>query len=156
LSKNIGSILKTLVEKTEKSQAVDIIVTTLLKCMNNFYDDIKVQVDYKEDKFEIEVGKKLSIILEHLLFTIQNELLYGNNKILACKLINDIIYYIKREKLKPYIMKLIGPIIRILGEKISLEIKEKLLQNTENLILKVKEDIKGVSPQLQSVFFIEK
>jgi hypothetical protein len=49
-------------------------------------------------------------------------------------------------------MKLIGPIIRILGEKISLEIKEKLLQNTENLILKVKEDIKGVSPQLQSVF----
>ena len=71
---------------------------------------------------------------------------------MACKLINDIIYYIKREKLKPYIMKLIGPIIRILGEKISLEIKEKLLQNTENLILKVKEDIKGVSPQLQSVF----
>ena len=152
LIKNIGNILKTLVERTEKTQVVDIILTTLLKCMNQFYDEIKGQVEYNEEKFETEVGKKLSIILEHLLFTIQNELLYGNDKILACKLINDIIHYIKREKLKPYIMKLIGPIIRILGEKISLEIKEKLLQNTENLIIKVKEDIKGVSPQLQSVF----
>ena len=152
LIKNIGNILKTLVERTEKTQVVDIILTTLLKCMNQFYDEIKGQVEYNEEKFESEVGKKLSIILEHLLFTIQNELLYGNDKILACKLINDIIHYIKREKLKPYIMKLIGPIIRILGEKISLEIKEKLLQNTENLIIKVKEDIKGVSPQLQSVF----
>ena len=152
LIKNIGNILKTLVERTEKTQVVDIILTTLLKCMNQFYDEIKGQVEYNEEKFEAEVGKKLSIILEHLLFTIQNELLYGNDKILACKLINDIIHYIKREKLKPYIMKLIGPIIRILGEKISLEIKEKLLQNTENLIIKVKEDIKGVSPQLQSVF----
>ena len=152
LTKNIGGILKILVEKTEKSHLVDIIVNTLLKCMKNFYDEIQGKVEYNEEKFELEVGQKLSLILEHLLFTIQNELLYGNNKILACKLINDIIHYIKREKLKPYIMKLIGPIIRILGEKISLEIKEKLLQNTENLIRKVKEDIKGVSPQLQSVF----
>ena len=152
LIKNIGNILKTLVEKTDKSQQVDIVITTLLECMKNFYDEIQGEVDYNKEKFELKVGKKLSLILEHLLFTVQNELLYGNNKILACKLINDIIYYIPREKLKPYIMKLIGPIIRILGEKISTEIKEKLLQNTENLIRKVKEDIKGVSPQLQSVF----
>ena len=152
LIKNIGSILKTLVEKTEKSQIIDFIVTTLLKCMKNFYDEVQAEVDYNEEKFEIEVGKKLSLILEHLLFTVQNELLYGTNKILACKLINDIITYIPRANLKRYIMKLIGPIIRILGEKISSEIKEKLLQNTENLIRKVKEDIKGVSPQLQSVF----
>ena len=152
LVKNIGNIIKTLVEKTEKSQKVDIIITTLIKCMKNFYDEIKGEVDYNEANFELTVGKKLSLILEQLLFTIQNELLYGNNKKLACSLINDIIHYIPREKLKPYIMKLIGPIIRILGEKISSEIKEKLLQNTENLIRKVKEDIKGVSPQLQSVF----
>ena len=152
LVKNIGAILKTLVEKTEKTQAVDLIMATLLKCMKNFYDEIEGEVEYNKEKFGIEVGKKLTLILEHLLFTVQNELLYGNNKILACKLINDLIQYIPREKLKPYIMKLIGPIIRILGEKISLDIKEKLLQNTENLIRKVKEDIKGVSPQLQSVF----
>ena len=152
LTKNIGNILKTLVEKTEKSHLVDIIVTTLLKCMKNFYDEVKSEVDYDEEKFKIIVGKKLSLILEHLLFTIQNELLYGNDKILACELINDIILYIPRKNLKPYIMKLIGPIIRILGEKISSKIKEKLLENTEHLIRKVQEDIKGVSPQLQSVF----
>ena len=90
--------------------------------------------------------------MEHLLFTIQNELLYGNNKILACRLINDIIFYCPRKNLKPYIMKLVGPMIRILGEKIPPETKEKLMENAKNLILKVKEDIKGISPQLQSVF----
>ena len=152
LIKNIGNILKTLVEKTEKSQIIDFIITTLLKCLKEFYNEVEGQVDYNKEQFEKEVGKKLSLILEHLLFAVQNELLYGNNKILACKLINDIINYIPRENLKRYIMKLIGPIIRILGEKISSEVKEKLLQNTENLIRKVKEDIKGVSPQLQSVF----
>ena len=152
LIKNIGNILKTLVEKTEKSQIIDFIITTLLKCLKEFYNEVEGQVDYNKEQFEKEVGKKLSLILEHLLFAVQNELLYGNNKILACKLINDIINYIPRENLKRYIMKLIGPIIRILGEKISSDVKEKLLQNTENLIRKVKEDIKGVSPQLQSVF----
>ena len=49
-------------------------------------------------------------------------------------------------------MKLVGPMIRILGEKISPETKEKLMENAKNLILKVKEDIKGISPQLQRVF----
>ena len=49
-------------------------------------------------------------------------------------------------------MKMVGPIIRILGEKIYPEIKEKLMNITRLLILKSKEDIKGISPQLQSVF----
>jgi hypothetical protein len=49
-------------------------------------------------------------------------------------------------------MKIIGPIIRILSEKISPDIKEKLMDNSKILIMKSKEDIKGISPQLQSVF----
>ena len=49
-------------------------------------------------------------------------------------------------------MKIIGPIIRILGEKIYPEIKEKLMDITKLLITKSKDDIKGISPQLQSVF----
>ena len=152
LIKNVGSILKTLVEKTEKSPDVDIIMTTLLKSMNDLYDRIKVNEDYKEEKYSEVIGKKLTLIMEHLLFTIQNALLYGNNQIMACKLINDIIYYCPRKNLKPNIMKMIGPIIRVLGEKISPETKEKLMENAKNLILKAKEDIKAFTPQLQSVF----
>ena len=120
--------------------------------MDNLYENIKVDVDNNEEKYIEVVSKKITLIMEHLLFTIQNELLYGNNKILACRLINDIIFYCPRKNLKPYIMKLVGPMIRILGEKIPPETKEKLMENAKNLILKVKEDIKGISPQLQSVF----
>ena len=47
---------------------------------------------------------------------------------------------------------MVGPIIRILGEKIYPEIKEKLMDITKLLITKSKDDIKGISPQLQSVF----
>ena len=152
LIKNVGSILKTLVEKTDKSPDIDIIVTTLLNSMDNLYENIKVDVENNEEKYIEVVSKKITLIMEHLLFTIQNELLYGNNKILACRLINDIIFYCPKKNLKPYIMKLVGPMIRILGEKIPPETKEKLMENAKNLILKVKEDIKGISPQLQSVF----
>ena len=106
LIKNIGNILKTLVEKTEKSQIIDFIITTLLKCLKEFYNEVEGQVDYNKEQFEKEVGKKLSLILEHLLFAVQNELLYGNNKILACKLINDIINYIPRENLKKNFCKI--------------------------------------------------
>lgn len=49
-------------------------------------------------------------------------------------------------------MKIVGPIIRILSEKINPLIKEKLMDNARMLIVKSKEDIKGISPQLQSVF----
>ena len=152
LIKNVGNILKILVEKTEKTPDVDIIVTTLLKSLDNLYEEIKADVENNEEKFNEVVGKKIMLIMEHLLFTIQNELLYGNNQILACKLINDIINYCPRKNLKPYIMKLVGPMIRILGEKIPPETKEKLMDNAKNLIVKVKEDIKSISPQLQSVF----
>ena len=152
LIKSVGSILKILVEKTEKSPDVDIIMTTLLKSMDNLYDRIKADVDNDEEKFIETVGKKITLIIEHLLFTIQNSLLYGNKQISSCKLINDIIYYVPRKNLKIYIMKMIGPIIRVLGQKISPETKEKLMENTKNLILKVKEDIKAYTPQLQSVF----
>ena len=152
LIKNVGSILKTLVEKTDKTPDVDIIVKTLLKSMDNLYEEIRAEVDKDEKKFNEIIGKKIILIMEHLLFTIQNELLYGNNQILACKLINDIISYCPRKNLKPHIMKLVGPMIRILGEKIAPETKAKLMENAKNLILKVQEDIKAISPQLQSVF----
>ena len=152
LIKNVGSILKTLVEKTDKTADVDIIVKTLLSSMDNLFEEIRAQVDNDENKFTEVIGKKIILIMEHLLFTIQNELLYGSNQILACKLINDIIFYCPRKNLKPYIMKLVGPMIRILGEKIPPETKAKLMENAKNLILKVQEDIKAISPQLQSVF----
>ena len=152
LIKNVGSFLKTLVEKTEKSPDVDLIVETLISSMDNLYEEIKAELDNDEEKFSEVIGKKIILIMEHLLFTVQNELLYGNNKVLACRIINDIIHYCPRKNLKPYIMKLVGPMIRILGEKIPPETKEKLMENAKNLIMKVQEDIKGISTQLQSVF----
>ena len=152
LIRNVGSILKTLIEKTEKSPDVDLIVSTLISSMDNLYEEIKEECDNDKEKFNERLGNKIILIMDHLLFTVQNELLYGNNKILACKIINDIIHFCPRKNLKPYIMKLVGPMIRILGEKIPPETKEKLMENAKNLIIKVQEDIKGISTQLQSVF----
>ena len=153
--KNVGGILKSLVEKTNKTSDVDNIIKTLIESLEILYKKIKDDIEddnENEDKFNEKIGKKLSLIMEHLLFTVQNGLLYGEDKILTCKLISDIIHYCPRKNLKPYIMKLIGPIIRVSNEKISSQTKEKLMENAKNLILKVKEDIKAVSPQLQSVF----
>ena len=145
---NVGYILKKLVEITEKSSKIDIIIESFLININ----ELEHKLSYNEDEANKILSNKFKIMMDQILFTIQNGLLYGDKKSLSCELVNVIINHSTRENLKPYIMKIIGPIIRILSEKISPEIKEKLMDNSKILIMKSKEDIKGISPQLQSVF----
>ena len=147
---NVGSILKNLVEKTEKSPDVDLVIKAFLESL------VTLTRKFDREKTEEEINEILSakfkLMMDNLLFTIQNGLLFGEDKLLSCNLVNEVINHSTRQNLKPYIMKMVGPIIRILSEKISPQIKEKLMDNAKSLIMKSKDDIKGISPQLQSVF----
>lgn len=117
------------------------------------------KIDYLEKELsrdginiEEKLTSKFKIIMDDLLFLVQNGLLYSEDKIFASTYVQKIIDNTTRPTLKTYIMKLIGPMIRILSEKFSPDIKEKILDNIKSLIVKSKEDVKGISPQLQSVF----
>ena len=150
VTKNVGAIIKILVEKTDKTPTVEDIIQSLLNSLDNLKK--KFNLNHTDEETDEILKNKFKNMMEQLLFTIQNGLLYSDDKGLACELVLQVINYSSRQNLKPYIMKMVGPIIRILGEKIYPEIKEKLMNITRLLILKSKEDIKGISPQLQSVF----
>ena len=150
VTRNIGGILKALVDKTEKSSSVDTIIESFLASLTSLNN--KFLRDIKPDYLPQLISMKFQLIMDSLLSIIQNGLLYGGNKELACNLVSEVIQHSTRQNLKPSIMKIVGPIIRILSEKITPEIKEKLMDNAKALIAKSKEDIKGISPQLQSVF----
>ena len=150
VTKNVGSIIKNLVEKTDKTPNVDDVIQSLLNGFDNLKK--KFNLNHSDEETEEILKSKFKNMMEQLLFTIQNGLLFGDEKGLSCELVTQVINYSSRQNLKPFIMKMVGPIIRILGEKIYPEIKEKLMDITKLLITKSKEDIKGISPQLQSVF----
>ncbi len=150
VTKNVGIIIKNLVEKTDKTPSVDEIIKSILNGLENLRK--KYNLNHTEEQTEEILTNKFKNMMENILFTIQNGLLFGDEKGLSCELIFQVINHSSRQNLKPYIMKIVGPIIRILGEKIYPEIKEKLMDITKLLITKSKDDIKGISPQLQSVF----
>ena len=150
ITMNVGSILKNLVEKTEKSPDVDIVIKSFLASLETL--NKKFAREKSDEEITEVLTNKFKLMMDNLLFTIQNGLLFGEDKLLACNLVNEVINHSSRQNLKPYIMKMVGPIIRILSEKIPPQIKEKLMDNAKALITKSKEDIKGISPQLQSVF----
>jgi len=91
-------------------------------------------------------------MMDSLLNLIQNGLLYAENKMTACDFVSKVLLYTSRATIKTYIMKMTGPLIRMLSEKVGTELKERVLDNIKSLIILSKEDIKGISPQLQSVF----
>lgn len=143
---NLGKSIKYIVEKSDKS------------CLDALLENFLVFLSKVEEKMEIEkipkaelLTKNFKLMMENLLFFVQHALLYAEDKVLASNYVQIIIEYTTREILKPYIMKFNGPLIRILSEKLSPAIKEKILENIKSIIIKSKEDIKGISPQLQSV-----
>jgi len=144
---NVGKSLRCLVEKSDKAQ-LDLLLENFLKYLSKVEEKLEMEKINKQD----HLVKNFKIIMDSLLFFAQHSLLYAENKILASDFVQTIIDYTTREIIKPYIMKFNGPLIRILSEKLSPSIKEKILDNIKSIIIKSKEDIKGISPQLQSVF----
>jgi len=144
--KNCGLALKLLVERLDKSE-----IDNLLESFMKKLSELEEKMEYEKlDKIE-NIGGKFKLIMDHLLFLVQNSLLYSENKKMASDYVQKVIDYTSKQTMKGYIMKMIGPMIRILSEKFSPQIKESVLDNVKSLIIKSKEDIKGISPQLQSV-----
>jgi len=144
---NLGKSLKYLVEKSDRSQ-LDMLLENFLKFLSKVEEKLEMEKINRQE----HLTKNFKVIMDSLLFFVQHSLLYTENKFLASDYVQTIIDYTTREILKPYIMKFNGPLIRILSEKLSPLIKEKILDNIKSIIIKSKEDIKGISPQLQSVF----
>ena len=144
---NLGKAIKLIVEKSDKEN-LDNLLDTFLRHFAKLEE--KLEVD-GIDKMQ-HLTNNFKIIMEYLLYFVQISLLHAENKILASDFVQTIIEFTTREIIKPYIMKFNGPLIRILSEKLSPIVKEKILENIKSIIVKSKEDIKGISPQLQSVF----
>jgi hypothetical protein len=144
---NLGKAIKLIIEKSDKEN-LDSLLETFL---HHFFKlEEKLEVD-NVNKVE-HLTNNFKNIMEYLLYFVQISLLHAENKILASDYVQKIIEFSTREIIKPYIMKFNGPLIRILSEKLSPMIKEKILDNIKSIIIKSKDDIKGISPQLQSVF----
>lgn len=147
ISKNVGTSIKLIVDKTDKEN-VDKYLASFMKKIE------ELELKYEIDKINgsEKLNAKFQLIMDDLLFLIQNGLLYSEDKILASTYVQKVIDNTSRQTMKVYIMKMIGPMIRILSEKFGADVKERILDNIKSLIIKCKEDIKGISPQLTSVF----
>ena len=146
--KNVSISFKLIVEKTEKSS-----IDNFVKSFNNNFQELLEKMNFENNQnINTKINAKMKIMMENLLILLQNGLLYGEEKLCTSEFIDILIKYSERETLKPYILKITGPIIRILSEKYSPQIKEKLLENLKFIILKSQSDIKNITPQLQAIF----
>ena len=146
--KNVSISFKLIVEKTEKSS-----IDNFVKSFNNNFQELLEKMNFENiQNINTKINAKMKIMMENLLILLQNGLLYGEEKLCTSEFIDILIKYSERETLKPYILKITGPIIRILSEKYSPQIKEKLLENLKFIILKSQSDIKNITPQLQAIF----
>ena len=143
----LGKSIKYIVEKSNKSD-----LDKLLENFMEFLVKVEDKLEMEKINKNIHLTKNFKIMMDSLLFFVQHSLLYADNKILASDYVQIVIDYSTREIIKPFIMKFNGPLIRTLSEKLNPLIKEKILDNIKSIIIKSKDDIKGISPQLQSVF----
>lgn len=81
-------------------------------------------------------------------------LMYGNNeqRELSAIGIADIIEKTASENLKPFSTTITGPLIRIIGEKVSSNIKASILFAINNLLIKIPQFLRPFIPQLQRTF----
>lgn len=81
-------------------------------------------------------------------------LMYGNNeqKELSAIGIADIISKTPGENLKPFSTTITGPLIRIIGEKVSSNVKSSILIAINNLLRKIPQFLRPFLPQLQRTF----
>jgi len=146
--KNIAISLKFIVEKSEKS-----CIDNFVKSFNSNFKELIERMNFENiQNIQQKINIKFKIMMENLLVLLQNGLLYGEEKLCTSDFIDILVKYSEKETLKPYILKITGPIIRILSEKYPPTIKEKLLENLKFVILKCQADIKNITPQLQAIF----
>lgn len=81
-------------------------------------------------------------------------LMYGNSeqKELSALSIADIIDRTPAANLKPFATTITGPLIRVIGERVSSDIKSAILSALRNLLLKIPQFLRPFIPQLQRTF----
>lgn len=81
-------------------------------------------------------------------------LMYGNSeqKELSALSIADIIERTPAANLKPFATTITGPLIRVIGERVSSDIKSAILSALTNLLLKIPQFLRPFIPQLQRTF----
>ncbi|EMG49432.1 hypothetical protein G210_5806 [Candida maltosa Xu316] len=79
-------------------------------------------------------------------------LMYGNQKEAAALGIADIIDKTPADNLRPFSTTMTGPLIRVIGEKVSSDIKAAILVALNNLLLKIPQFLRPFIPQLQRTF----
>lgn len=147
----INSSTKYLIEKIDKElveQIIEVFYSKFIELVTQYNnEDNSINGNTRFERLNL----KLSIILESLLLMIQNGLLHSQNKTTTCHIIALIINNMSRNNLKPFLIKLSGPIIRVLSEKGNVEIKEIILDALVDLTLKMQVDLKPIIPQFRSV-----
>jgi hypothetical protein len=139
---NIGNTIKLLIEKSDDKDIIDDLLDVFLRKVS----------DIQQYFTHVNLEKKFKLIMDSLLFMLQTGLLNGENKIQTSTYIQKVLENSSRQTIKASMMKLIGPMIRVLSEKNSpIELKEAILDNIKSLIIKSKDDIKGIASQLQAV-----
>jgi hypothetical protein len=139
---NIGNTMRLLIEKSEDKSIVDEFLDVFLRRVSEiqqYFTHVNLELKFKQ-------------IMDSLLFMFQTGLLSGENKVQSALFIQTILEHSSRATVKSSMMKLSGPMIRVLSEKSSpVELKEAINDNIKALILKSKEDVKGVAVALQAV-----
>ncbi|SGZ49194.1 CIC11C00000000223 [Sungouiella intermedia] len=81
-------------------------------------------------------------------------LMYGSSdqKELSALSIADIIERTPAANLKPFATTITGPLIRVIGERVSSDIKSAILSALTNLLLKIPQFLRPFIPQLQRTF----
>lgn len=81
-------------------------------------------------------------------------LMYGNSdqKEISALGIADIIDKTPSANLKPFVTNITGPLIRVIGEKVSSDIKSAILVALNNLLVKIGQFLRPFIPQLQRTF----
>lgn len=81
-------------------------------------------------------------------------LMYGSSeqKELSALSIADIIIRTPAANLKPFATTITGPLIRVIGERVSSDIKSAILSALTNLLLKIPQFLRPFIPQLQRTF----
>lgn len=81
-------------------------------------------------------------------------LMYGNSeqKELSAQSIAEIIQRTPAANLRPFATTITGPLIRVIGERVSSDIKSAILAALTNLLLKIPQFLRPFIPQLQRTF----
>lgn len=92
--------------------------------------------------------------IQPLLAVYQHGLMYGtqNEREKCASGIGQLVEYSNAESLKPYVIKITGPLIRIVGDRFDSSVKAAILSTLSSLLKKASTSMKPFVPQLQTTF----